>query len=118
MRTGSEEFGVVASWDEAVDNCVSVSGDGAAETARSVDQPPRFAKRRRLRVWSQVMIESGMLGPERRGADGQRALEQRERGEFGRGGEQAKLERVRASIGVRHDQRFRVGEPAVFFWAG
>ncbi len=64
------------------------------------------------------MVESWVLGPERVGADGQRGREQRQGGEFGGGGEQAKLERLRASISARHGQRFRVGEPATFFWAG
>lgn len=58
-----------------------------------------------------------MLGYQSRGADGQCAVEQRQQGELGRGGEQARLETRWVSL-KSHGQRFRVGEPAAFFWAG
>ncbi len=108
---------MVAKRREAVDDSVSVAVDGAAETKRRGEQPPRFAQGWWFRIGTQMVIEGGMLGYQSRGADGQCAVEQRQHGELGRGGEQARLETRWVSL-KSHGQRFRVGEPAAFFCAG
>lgn len=72
----SEWVGVVlAVLAEAVEDGVSVARDGAAETLRGGEQPPRVAQRRRLGVGSEVVGERGVLGQHGRGANGQGGLE-------------------------------------------
>ena len=61
---------VVAQRDEAIDDSVSVAGDGAKEAVRGGDQPPCLAQRGRLGVGTQVVTERGMLGQQGGGADG------------------------------------------------
>lgn len=92
----------MAGRDEAVDDSASVSGSGPTETVRGGDQPPRLTQRWRLGVGTQIVTESGVLGQQSRGADGQGGLEQRQRGELRRGDEQAMVEVRWGGVGGRH----------------